>query len=131
MSRRTLLLAYMVLAGLADTSTGLLLVVVPRFTLRLMHIQTPPQPIEFAGYLGVFVLAVGLSYLWAASCWTLAEWRVQWWITALTRTLVAGFLLVEVAGGRMEPAWITVAAADGAMAALQWFGLARGWLAHA
>lgn len=120
-------------AGLSDTSTGLLLIFAPAWTLRLMGVRWLPQPIEFAGFIGVFVLSVGLTYLLVAVRWPIARqntvvWEVQWWITALVRTLVAVFLLVEIVSGRMEFAWISVALSDGMLAVIQWIGLARGWL---
>lgn len=120
-------------AGFSDTSTGLLLIFAPAWTLRLMGVRWLPQPIEFAGFIGVFVLSVGLTYLLVAVRWPIARqntvvWEVQWWITALVRTLVAVFLLVEIVSGRMEFAWISVALSDGMLAVIQWIGLARGWL---
>lgn len=136
MNARKWLTLYEVAAGGSDVSTGILLLFAPMWTLRLLHIAHPPAPIAFAQFIGAFVLSVGLSYLWIAAAWplgaeTAAMWRTQWTLTALTRGCVAAFLLVAIATGGMEPAWGAVAASDGAMAALQWFGLARGWLRHA
>lgn len=145
MSRTTRLLnVYQVGAGLSDTATGLMLIVAPAWTLRLMLVHILPQPIQFASYLGVFVLSVGLTYLAVALRWPLARtqpafaglnsaaaWKIQWAITALIRALVALFLLVEIAAGRMESAWLTVAVSDGTLAAIQIFGLFRRWLDHA
>jgi hypothetical protein len=121
---------YQYAAGLCDTCTGLLLVFVPGWTLRLMRIGVAPQPIEFASFIGIFVLGVGLTYLWFPI--TLqrpaAPIHSQWRITALVRTLVAIFLLSEVFSGKMEFGWIVVALSDGTLALIQWFGLLRGWL---
>ncbi len=134
MSPRTRLLTmYEVAAGLSDTSTGLLLIFVPGWTLTLMRLNSLPQPIEFAGFIGAFVLSVGLTYLLTAMCWPLARsnadvWKAQWGITALIRSLVALYLFSQIARGRMELAWIAVALSDGTLACIQWVGLARGWL---
>jgi hypothetical protein len=56
------------------------------------------------------------------------RWQTVWFLTALTRTLVAAFLLWQIAAQRMESTWLTVALTDGAFAAVQWIGLAKGWL---
>jgi hypothetical protein len=126
------ILAYQYLAGLSDTSTGLLLVFAPAWTLTLMGIRRLPQPIEFASFVGVFVLGVGMSYLYIARL-PLTEvnsprWQTAWALTALIRTLVALFLLAQILAGRMESAWLTVAITDGVLALTQWIGLAKGWL---
>ena len=124
--------AYQWLAGLCDTATGLLLVFAPAWTLKLMAVQMPPQPMAFASFVGAFVLSVGLAYFYAARLpLTLANasrWQAVWFLTALTRTLVAVFLTSQIIIGRMEHAWLAVAFTDGALAAFQWTGLSLGWL---
>lgn len=127
-----MLIAYQWLAGLADTGTGLLLLFAPTPALRLMGVAIAPTPIVFASFIGVFVLGVGVSYLTLLFApREAARWEAQWLVTALIRSLVAIFLCVEVATGRMEGAWLTVALTDGVLAATQWTGLKRGWLGHA
>ena len=133
---RRWLLLYQYIAGLCDSATGILLLAAPASTLALMGLSVVPQPIVFVGYIGVFVLSVGLTYLWAAMSWPLNNhahigWSIQWKISALIRTLVALFVLWQVVSGALEPRWLSVAASDGAFALIQWFGLAQGWLARA
>ncbi len=127
------LAAYQWLAGLCDASTGLLLIFAPVWTLHLMGIHHIPARSEYVSFVGVFVLAVGLSYWLAAgrplNARNAALWRAVWSVTALVRSLVALFLTAEILTDRMEAAWFSVAFTDGLMAALQWMGLARGWLA--
>ncbi len=135
MSRRILSL-YQLAAGLSDTSTGVLLLVAPAWTLHLMGITLAPTPIAFASFVGVFVLSVGLSYLLVLAAYppaatTEVTWRTQWQLTALIRGLVALFLVAEIASGHMESRWLVVAASDAALALIQLFGLARGWLLRA
>jgi hypothetical protein len=120
-------------AGLCDTSTGILLLAAPTTTLGLMGLHVIPQPLVFVRYIGVFVLSIGLSYLWAALQWPLAQrgqstWSTQWKITALVRTLVALFIVWQIATSAMEAKWITVALSDGTFAIVQWVGLRKGWL---
>jgi hypothetical protein len=130
------LILYQYLAGLCDIGTGLLLIVAPAWTLRLMGLSIVPQPVVFVGYIGVFVLSVGLTYLWAAAFWPLTShahigWSTQWKITALVRTLVAVFVVVQIASSALEIRWISVAVSDGAFAIIQWIGLRKGWLERA
>jgi hypothetical protein len=133
---RLWLTLYQLAAGLCDTSTGVLLIAVPAFTLGLMGLTILPQPVAFVRYIGVFVFSVGLTYLWAALRWPLNEhavlvWSTQWKITALIRMLVALFVFWQVATGAIESRWITVALSDGVFAAIQIMGLAKGWLERA
>jgi len=130
------LLLYQYLAGVCDAGTGLLLIAAPAWTLGLMGLTILPQPIAFVRYIGVFVLSVGLTYLWSAILWPLRErahiaWTTQWMITALIRTLVALFIVWQVACAAIEFRWISVALTDAAFALIQWTGLAKGWLARA
>ena len=126
------LLVYQYLAGLGDTATGILLILAPGWTLTLMGIHTLPHPVAYGSFVGVFVLGVGLSYLSITrlprDAAHAARWQTVWGLTALIRSLVALWLTVEILTGRMEPAWVTVALSDAAMALVQWIGLGRGWL---
>ena len=136
MKPRTAIFLYHYAAGLCDTSTGLLLVFAPAFTLRLMGITRNPQPLFYASYVGIFVFCVGFSYLVVpgtglAKSLGSASWRTQWLITALFRTAIAVFVCAEVARGIMQPAWIAVALTDATFAAVQWVGLRRDWIALA
>jgi hypothetical protein len=133
---RRWLIFYQYIAGLCDTGTGLLLIVAPASTLRLMGLTIIPQPVVFVRYIGVFVLSVGLTYVWAAAFWPLTShahigWSTQWKITALVRTLVAVFVVGQIASSALEIRWISVALSDGAFAMIQWFGLRKGWLERA
>jgi hypothetical protein len=130
---RFLLLAFQYAAGVADSVTGLLLVFAPVWTLHLMGLHIMPVPESFASFIGVFVFCVGFTYVWAAVAWSRApglrdRWITQWILTAIFRTCVAIFVALELAAGRLEPGWITVALTDAALAAIQWTGLLRGWL---
>lgn len=130
------LMLYQCIAGLSDTSTGVLLISAPAWTLRLMGLSIIPQPIAFIRYIGVFVFGVGLTYWWAALRWPLSAhahiaWATQWKITALIRSLVAIFVLWQVAGHYIEVRWLSVAGTDGIFAVIQIAGLQKGWLARA
>ena len=131
LGRRLLLFQWA--AGACDTGTGILLVLSPRWTFSLMRLKVLPQPVAFARFVGVFVLCVGLSYLWAAVGWPLrrgfrGHWQAQWSITALVRSSVALLLACQIAFGAIERGWFAVVLTDGILALIQWVGLARGWL---
>jgi hypothetical protein len=133
--KRRMLVAYQILTGLSDTSTGLLLIFAPRLTLRLMDLHAASAALPFLSYMGVFVLSVGLACFYGG--WlalrpaTTEKLEVVWLLTGVTRALVAVFVLCSVLSNSLERGWITVALTDGFFALLQIYGLARGWLKRA
>ncbi len=132
MSRRRLLLLYQLLAGASDTSTGILLIFAPETALHLMRLHLPSDTLILLSYVGVFVLSVGIACLYGAMLVTRpgssAKLEVVWLLTAITRGLVAAFVVVKIASGALEAGWITVALSDGVLAIVQAIGLRRGWL---
>jgi hypothetical membrane protein len=133
--KRNLLLAYQLLTGLSDTGTGLALLFAPALTLQLMGLHAEPLDLTLLSYIGAFVLSTGLACLYGATLIRNPELapklEVVWLLTAVTRTLVALFVLTHVLDASLEHGWITVALTDGLFALLQLFGLAKGWLRHA
>jgi hypothetical protein len=140
-----LLRMYQLAAGLCDSATGMMLVLAPATALRLMGLH-PGAADSAAGnevwlsYIGAFVLSVGLSYFLPLSGNALSgnlsgnlpgAWKMQWSISALTRSLVAIFLLWKFSAGALPGQWLEVAATDGFFALIQWIGLGRGWLHEA
>jgi hypothetical protein len=130
--KRLLLLGYQLLTGLSDASTGILLLAAPAATLQLMRLHVPLEALPFISYIGVFVLSVGVACLYGAllvrrSAAT-QKLEVVWLLTAITRGLVALFVLAKILSGGLETGWITVALTDGIFAALQSIGLMQGWL---
>lgn len=130
--KRSILLAYQLLAGLSDALTGAMLIAEPVLALRWMGLQAPADAVPFIAYIGSFVLAVGLCYLYGAmllvrgGCTTKLE--ATWLLTAIFRTSVAAFVFSSVLVGTLQSGWITVALFDGACALIQAIGLRRGWL---
>lgn len=132
---RPILLAYQTLIGLSDTSTGALLIIAPALTLRLMGLHVPADTLPFIGFIGAFVLSVGLACVYGAllmlrrgsSEYTL---RAVWLLTAFTRASVAVFVLTQILAQTLDAGWITVAASDGACVLIQAIGLRRGWLGN-
>jgi hypothetical protein len=135
MSKRILLFAYQLLTGFSDTSTGLLLIFSPSLTIGLMGLHVAPNTLLFLSYIGVFVLSVGLACFYGAALTrtpaSLQKLEVVWLLTAITRGLVAAFIVWKILTGLLEPGWAAVAISDGAFAVLQAIGLGRGWLADA
>ena len=115
-----------VAVGAMDAVTGALLIFAPALVLGLLGIGTPSaDALQFLSWIGVFVMAVGLSYGLA-----LGEPRrgeAVWIFTALVRMMVAVFLTGKILSGTMAPAWLMVAASDGAVALVQLAILRAGW----
>jgi len=132
--KRRILLVYQLLTGISDTSTGILLVLAPALTLHLMKLHSVPDALPFLSYVGVFVLSVGLACLYGAKLTTprvrAEKLEVVWLLTAVTRALVAFFVLAKVFSGTLESGWVTVAITDALFASIQAVGLAKGWLRH-
>ena len=129
--KHRILLGYQILTGLSDGGTGLLLVFAPALTLRLMKLHVAPEAMPFLSYVGVFVLSVGIACVYGATVIDRPEKiEVVWLLTALTRALIAAFVLAKIASGILEPGWITVAITDALFASIQAVGLAKGWLRH-
>jgi hypothetical protein len=130
--KRSLLIVYQFFIGLMDTSSGLMLIATPAMALRLMKLHAAADTLVFISYIGVFVLSVGLGCLYggllAVKGASADKLEVVWLLTAITRGLVAVFVVVKVASGAVEPGWSPVAFTDGAFALIQFIGLARGWL---
>lgn len=131
----SILLAYHLLAGFSDTVTGALLMIAPVFTLTLMRLAVPPDSLPFVSFIGAFVLAVGLSYLYGAmlvhrgGCSSRLD--ALWIVTALLRGSVASYVTFAVLSGTLASGWIVIAFFDGACVLIQAVGLRQGWLEHA
>jgi hypothetical protein len=61
-----LLLAYQLLTGLSDGSTGLLLLFAPALTLHLMRLHVAADALPFLSYIGAFVLSVGIACIYGS-----------------------------------------------------------------
>jgi len=131
MSRR-LLVGYQLLTGLPDALTGALLIFNPALTLRLMRLQASQDALPFLSFIGAFVLSVGIACLYGAILSTrpasAPKLEVVWLLTAITRGLVAMFVVAEILSGSLESGWVTVAISDGIFALVQGIGLAKGWI---
>ena len=108
--------------GACDLATGLALVAAPRATLALLGVVPPPAEPAFQRWIGAFVLAVGLAYLYpflldrkrlGARLATLFE------VTAIVRTAVALVAGGAILAGELDRSWAGVPAFDAAVAAAQ------------
>lgn len=126
MRTKTVFVGFQVVAGTCDTLTGILLILLPSFTLGLMGVrQTVAEPV-LVSFIGAFVLAVGFSYLLflvpPRNTADLAGVRALWLITGLVRLCVGTFVLVACLARKLDSAWLTVALVDLSMAAFQFIG---------
>ena len=131
---RPILLAYQLLIGISDTATGIMLIVAPEFTLRLMHLGAPSDALTYVSFVGAFVFSVGLACLYGALVIARRGSRrpveTVWLLTAFTRASVAIFVAVQILNHSLPLGWITVALTDGACVVIQATGLRKCWLAH-
>lgn len=127
MNKHQFLKFWSLAVGAMDAVTGLMLVFVPGLVLSLLMIEAPSaEAMIYLRWIGVFVMAVGLSYgIALGGCPERGE--TVWLITALVRGMVAVFLIVQIVGGKMDPAWAVVAMSDGAVAVAQLAILRFGW----
>jgi H+/Cl- antiporter ClcA len=120
-------------AGVADTATGCALVFAPALALQLMRV--PPRDPAMVAFVGAFVGAVGIAYLWGLAAWRMTGTprmlREVWKVTALIRLAAGLYSAVAIARGALEPGWWTVPAFDLGLAAVQTTLLKRGWLGGA
>jgi hypothetical protein len=127
MTKLNFLKIWSVMVGGMDAFTGLLLILTPATVLRLLRIEDPgADTLVYLSWIGVFVLAVGLSYGFALGRHR-GRGETVWMFTALARMLVAVFLVTQITLKNMAPAWIVVALPDGVVAAVQMFILRRNW----
>jgi hypothetical protein len=128
------LLAYQLIAGVSDASTGALLIAAPVFTVRMMGLSVPRDATPFLSFIGAFVLAVGLSYLYGALLihrnGGIPRLEAVWLLTAIIRSSVAIFILAAVLSGTLPAGWLTIAVFDGICVLIQARGLRKGWLSH-
>lgn len=127
MTKRKFLKIWSVVMGSMDALAGLLLMLVPVTVLQLLRIDAPsPDALVYLSWIGVFVMAVGLSYGFALGNHR-GRGETVWMFTALARAMVALFLIVQITRGIMAPAWMLVALSDGLVALVQVFILRKGW----
>lgn len=121
--------------GLCDVATGLFLSSMPNGTLAWMLLpDAATSPPGLAGLVGVFVGAIGISYLVQARLHagivsgksgqsTAVErgaFLALYVFSGAARVAVAAYGFASVAEGRMNPWWLTVPVADAAIALAQW-----------
>ncbi len=132
---RSLLFAYHLVAGLSDASTGALLVIAPAVALQLMRLSVPSLALPLLSFIGAFVFAVGLSYLYGVlllrrgGCASRLE--ALWIVTAFLRGSVASYVTVAVLSGQLAAGWMMIAFFDAGCVIIQAAGLRLGWLSHA
>lgn len=132
-SRNAVAALLSLVAGAADAATGCALVFAPALALQMMGV--PPRDPVMVAFVGAFVGAVGISYLWGLAAWRASGsprmLREVWKVTALVRSAVGIHSAVAIALGALEPGWWTVPAFDLALAAVQLALVRRGWLGGA
>lgn len=113
-------------AGLMDAVTGAGLLVLPAWTLRQMGVPPPgAEALGFVRFVGVFVGAVGLSYLVARWRGDDRSLRAVFDLTRIFRGGAGMFTGVMVVAAGWPPAWLVVTVADLGLLVVQTVLLAR------
>ncbi len=129
--------AFAVGVGLCDSATGAALIAAPLWTLARMGIDPLPAEPVFLRWIGAFVLAIGLAYLYpfllrgADAGRRRARLATVFEVTAIARGLVALTAGGAIAAGALPLAWLGVPLFDAAVASAQVVLLARGALRDA
>jgi hypothetical protein len=131
--KRSVLVGYQWVTGLADVCVGVLLYLAPAMTLRMMGMSAPMDATPYVSYIGAFVLSVGLSCIYGGLLLkrkAMTE-RVEtvWLLTAFARSAVAIYVIKGVLAGELETPWMVMALFDGICVVVQAVGMRRGWLA--
>ncbi len=108
------------LAGAMDATTGIGLIVAPALTLRGMLAPVPgPEALPYVRFVGVFVSAVGASYLVALWRGGSRPLRQVLESTLLFRAGAGLFTGGAVLAGTLAPAWLAVTFTDLLLVGLQ------------
>ena len=112
--------------------TGPWLVAAPASVLAVLGVEPEPAAdLLYLSFVGVFVGAVGGSYLWALWRWRYradaAGLRTVWAVTLLFRLAAGSFVLAQVALDNLAAGWLAVPAVDFLLAAAQVWLLRAGW----
>jgi hypothetical protein len=108
------------LAGIMDFVTGLGLILAPALTLRGMLAPVPgAEALVYLRFVGVFVFAIGASYLLAWRRGGGAPLRAVFRFTLPFLAAAGLFTGVAVMTGTLAPAWLSVTGTDLVLAGLQ------------
>ncbi len=128
--RRSLAATYTAVAGGIDAVTGPWLVFAPASALAALGVE-PEDDTLFVSFVGVFVGAVGWSYLWALWRWLkrgdTGFLRTIWRVSILFRLAAGTFVLGHLAIDNLDLGWIGVPLADFLFAGIQIGLLRAGW----
>jgi hypothetical protein len=129
--RSSLVHAYCLAAGPLDTATGLVLVLAPRLALAAMGVREAPADLVLLRWIGAFVGAVGLCYLYPFALAPAARAlrvAVVLEVTVIPRLAVFAFTAAALALGLLPLPWISVPVTDLLLAGAQLWMIRRGWV---
>lgn len=117
---------YNILAGLLDTLTGMVLIAKPDIILSIMGASEISMPDIFLKYVGVFVMATGLTYFISLfytffNITFIQLSLVLWTTSSLVRLCVAGFVFSQVYLSALSLSWLLVAFSDLSLALFQYY----------
>lgn len=109
-------------AGLLDLFSGIGLVAMPALVLGLAGLRAPAgEALVYLRFVGVFVAALGASYLWALLDPVL-RLRSLFQLTLIFRVATGLYIAVAVSQGDLPLLWVLVTVADAVLVLAQlWF----------
>jgi hypothetical protein len=107
-----------------DTITGILLLAAPLLTLRLMRISGVPLEPVYLRWIGAFVLASGVMYVYpflprAGAILRADRFQIVLEATTIIRVCVAATVWAAILARTLPAAWSSVGLTDAAIAAAQ------------
>jgi len=132
-SKKRLLVALCLFAGVMDATSGSLLMLLPELALKLMAVPAvATESWVFIRFIGAFVFSVGCLYLCAlppvvaANAWSRVAGVLS--ATAWVRAVICVFTTIAIATGALSPGWWSVPVTDGLLAVVQVWVLWKGWV---
>ena len=114
---------FLLLAGMADASTGVMLLLAPAWTLKLMMVSDLPADTAYIRFIGAFVFSFGTSYL-RPFLHPHGPARVEAVVNVLAmtswvRVCISTFSAVAILTGVLHSSWISVPLFDATLAVAQ------------
>jgi hypothetical protein len=121
MTARAIARLFALCAGVGDVVTGVLLLLAPAATLRLMRATWPGPDAVGLRFVGAFVLGIGLVHVAGLALAPRGGARLRHFMeaSALVRACVAGFVAGAIVLHALPAAWASVALTDTTFAIAQ------------
>ncbi|MBC8126933.1 MAG: hypothetical protein H8M99_07300 [Gloeobacteraceae cyanobacterium ES-bin-144] len=126
MNHAILLKTWSIIIGVMEVLTGLIFILAPGSVLRLLKVEFPSQEaLVFLSWIGVFIMAVGLSYGLALR--HRARGETVWAFTSLVSIMIVVFLTWHILDETMRREWAVLVMIHATVALVQVSILRAKW----